>query len=205
MLLDTCDSCGLPVEKWSNYCPICGESLTWEGKSNHQECPECESPVHPKFNFCWACGTEFDGEYDPIAIAKGFKLEYDCDNDECDGRVARMMSHCPWCGKPQEWDFELPRNHALYEKEKRCRKYLGLGGCGRNVDPRWYFCAFCGERLRKHGFLGISPGQSSIVNGYYTCMTCPHPQMRVRVKLKRGQRIPVCPTCGIYGRWMKGK
>lgn len=117
------------AEKWMNYCPDCGVGLQWEAGKN-PPCPNCAAPSHDAFNYCWACQQDFGLENTPRAKAKGYKLELDCDNDDCDGKIAAWMAYCPWCSEEQlAWSFD---------DEAEC------SGCDCTISADWSYCAFCG-------------------------------------------------------------
>jgi hypothetical protein len=63
---------------------------------------------------------------------RGYKLDVDCNSDDCSGKIAWPMSYCPWCGEEQEWSFE---------KDAEC------SGCDKTVSADWHYCGFCGKKF----------------------------------------------------------
>lgn len=125
------------VRRWMGFCPDCGEEVPWEAEHGNPSCEECGAPSHEAFNACWACGESFD-EDNPVApAAEGYALDFDCAPEEgeegCGGGVAWLMSHCPWCARPQTWHF-APAPH----EDPRCE------GCDQPCDAAWAYCALCG-------------------------------------------------------------
>jgi hypothetical protein len=142
-----CTKCDTEVVKWMNYCPDCGEEIFWKNPGDCDECSRCGTPVHPKFMYCFACGLDFEENHWILARTRGFRLSYECDNEDCPGKVAHLMLYCPWCGEQQQWDFDLSNTSEEEFMACRCGGKLGLAGCGSAVDPAWFYCTFCGRKL----------------------------------------------------------
>jgi DnaJ-domain-containing protein 1 len=114
------------------FCPGCGDEVAWKAEPGNPACEACGAPSHRLFNHCWACGESFEEENAPQAVARGYRLEFDCDSDACAGKLAWLMAHCPWCGEEKRWRH--PDNGGL-----ECV------ACERDLDRGWTFCVHCGE------------------------------------------------------------
>jgi hypothetical protein len=114
-------------------CPTCGVKRAWEAEHDNPVCDACGAPSHAEFNCCWACGESFEEDNEPGDTAEGYALDYDCRSHKCQGRVAWLMPHCPWCGTKQRWQ------PSEEEDAPTCL------GCEARLDPTWAFCASCGE------------------------------------------------------------
>ncbi|MBZ4416465.1 J domain-containing protein [Myxococcus sp. RHST-1-4] len=127
------ESCTHPdVKPWMGFCPDCGDEVAWKAEHGNPACEACGAPSHRFFNCCWACGESFDEENPPQTVARGYRLEFDCDSDDCTGKVAWLMPHCPWCGAEKHWQH--PGNGGL-----ECV------ACESSLDRAWAFCVRCGE------------------------------------------------------------
>lgn len=127
------ESCSHPdVKPWMGFCPGCGDEVAWRAEPGNPACEACGAPSHRLFNHCWACGESFEEENAPQAVARGYRLEFDCDSDDCAGKLAWLMAHCPWCGEEKRWQH--PDNGGL-----EC------AACERGLDRGWTFCVHCGE------------------------------------------------------------
>lgn len=126
-------SCAHPDVKPSmGFCPGCGDEVPWKAEPGNPECDACGAPSHRLFNCCWACGESFDEDNAPQPVARGYRLEFDCDSDGCAGKLAWLMPHCPWCGEAKHW--EHPGSEGL-----ECV------ACESGLDRAWAFCVRCGE------------------------------------------------------------
>jgi DNA-directed RNA polymerase subunit RPC12/RpoP len=114
------------------FCPDCGDEVAWTAEHGNPVCDACGAPSHRLFNCCWACGESFDEENAPQAVAKGYRLEFDCDASGCAGKLAWLMPFCPWCGEAKPW------RHSEGED-------LECGECESSLDRAWAFCVSCGE------------------------------------------------------------
>jgi hypothetical protein len=114
-------------------CPTCGVELSWEAEHDNPVCDACGAASHPAFNCCWACGESFEEENEPSDTAEGYALDFDCRSRGCQGRVAWLMPHCPWCATAQRWQPSQEPDAPT------CM------GCEARLDPTWAFCASCGE------------------------------------------------------------
>jgi len=127
------ESCVHPrVKQCMGFCPDCGDEVGWKTEHGNPACDACGAPSHPFFNCCWACGESFEEENEPRPIARGYRLEFDCDAADCAGKLAWLMTFCPWCGEGKQWQH--PRNGDL-----ECLK------CESSLDRGWVFCVHCGE------------------------------------------------------------
>jgi hypothetical protein len=159
--------------------------------------------LHPKFNHCFACGLDFEEEHKSRQDVRGFKLDWACDNEDCDGAVALFMLFCPWCGEQQEWDFDQPT--TLEHRDITSGTCEGSDECGSAVDPFWFYCAFCGEEIPQAHGRGRSPGRRPYGKGLHTCMQC-SAQWQSRIMVTdESEPLPVCRNCGIHGSWIRGK
>jgi eukaryotic-like serine/threonine-protein kinase len=165
------------AEKWISHCPGCGGPMEWPAGSN-PACPDCDAPSHARFNFCWSCGLDFGEENAPTPTARGYKLEFDCDSNECSGKVASLMSYCPWCGEKQEW--------LSSESGSQC------SSCERTVSADWQHCGFCGEHLEATDdeAAGSECGHDAAAKGMKYCPDC-----GLEMEWPAGSD-PACPDCG---------
>ena len=125
--------CGVTLSRLMNYCYSCGQEHLLENEFDFDEC-KCGAEVHPKFNFCYACGRDISDEWNNvIKRAKGFKLEWECD-EGCGGNVQEFMSYCPWCGEEQYWE-------SFYSDDFECNQ------CEVSVSKEWQYCPFCGKEV----------------------------------------------------------
>lgn len=126
-------ACAHPrVKRWMGFCPDCGDEVGWTAEHGNPVCDACGAPSHRLFNHCWACGESFDEENTPQPVAKGYRLDVDCDAGGCAGKLAWLMPFCPWCGEAKHW------RHSQGDD-------LGCGECERGLDRAWAFCVSCGE------------------------------------------------------------
>lgn len=126
------ESCKHPdVKSWMAFCPGCGDEVTWNAEPGNPACDACGAPSHRYFNHCWACGESFEEDNAPQSVARGFRLEFDCDSDDCTGKLAWLMPFCPWCGEEKHWQ--------LGDGALECTK------CESGLDRAWAFCVRCGE------------------------------------------------------------
>ncbi|WP_246357152.1 J domain-containing protein [Pyxidicoccus fallax] len=126
------ESCTHPgVKMCMGFCPDCGDEVPWKAEHGNPACEACGAPSHRFFNCCWACGESFGEENEPQAVARGYRLEFDCDSDDCAGKLAWLMPHCPWCGEEKRW--QPPDNGGLECVE-----------CESGLDRAWAFCVRCG-------------------------------------------------------------
>jgi hypothetical protein len=114
-------------------CPSCGLELEWEAEHGNPLCDACGAPSHDAFNACWACGESFAEENEAQDSAEGYALDFDCRSRRCEGKVAWLMPHCPWCATAQRW------RPSTEEGAPVCV------GCEAQLDPTWAFCTACGE------------------------------------------------------------
>ncbi|MFP2906221.1 J domain-containing protein [Pyxidicoccus sp. 3LFB2] len=127
------ESCAHPrVKPCMGFCPDCGDELGWKAEHGNPACDACGAPSHALFNACWACGESFEEDNEPRPVARGYRLEFDCDAADCAGKLAWLMPFCPWCGEGKHW--EHPGNGGL-----ECVK------CESSLDRGWVFCVHCGE------------------------------------------------------------
>lgn len=127
------ESCVHPrVKPCMGFCPDCGDELGWKAEHGNPACDACGAPSHALFNACWACGESFEEDHEPRPVARGYRLEFDCDAADCAGKLAWLMPFCPWCGEGKRW--EHPGNGGL-----ECLK------CESSLDRGWVFCVHCGE------------------------------------------------------------
>lgn len=120
------------VKQWMGFCPDCGDEVGWTAEHGNPVCDACGAPSHRLFNCCWACGESFDEENAPQAVAKGYRLEFDCDSGDCAGKLAWLMPFCPWCGEAKHWQHSEGKD-------------LECGECESSLDRAWTFCVSCGE------------------------------------------------------------
>ncbi|WP_241759275.1 J domain-containing protein [Pyxidicoccus parkwayensis] len=113
------------------FCPGCGDEVAWKHEPGNPVCDACGAPSHRYFNHCWACGESFEEDNEPQAVTRGFRLEFDCDSDDCTGRLAWLMPFCPWCGEEKHWQ------HG--DGTLECTE------CESSLDRAWAFCVRCGE------------------------------------------------------------
>ncbi|WP_240462496.1 DnaJ family molecular chaperone, partial [Myxococcus sp. CA018] len=126
-------SCQHPdVTQAMGFCPGCGDEVEWKAEHGNPVCVACEAPSHPLFNHCWACGESFDEANAPQPVAQGYRLEFDCDADDCTGKLAWLMPYCPWCGETKHWE---PASGGDLE----CTE------CEHRLDRAWAHCVRCGE------------------------------------------------------------
>ncbi|WP_164016481.1 J domain-containing protein [Pyxidicoccus trucidator] len=127
------ESCVHPrVKQCMGFCPDCGDEVDWKDEHGNPACDACGAPSHPLFNCCWACGESFEEDHEPRPVARGYRLEFDCDAANCTGKLAWLMPFCPWCGEARHWQH--PGNGGL-----ECMK------CESSLDRGWVFCVHCGE------------------------------------------------------------
>lgn len=127
------EACAHPdVKPCMGFCPACGDEVPWEAEHGNPSCDVCGAPSHQRFNCCWACGESFDEENEPSPVARGYRLEFDCDSSECRGKLAWLMPHCPWCGEAKRWEHAEAGGLECVECESR-------------LDRAWAFCVRCGE------------------------------------------------------------
>jgi hypothetical protein len=127
------ESCTHPdVKPWMGFCPGCGDEVAWKAEHGNPACEACGAPSHRFFNCCWACGESFEEDNTPQAVARGYKLDFDCDADDCAGKVAWLMPFCPWCGEAKHWRHSEGSD-------------LECGECDSSLDRAWAFCVRCGE------------------------------------------------------------
>ncbi|AEI66623.1 DnaJ domain-containing protein [Corallococcus macrosporus] len=126
-------SCQHPgVTQAMGFCPGCGDEVEWKAEHGNPVCVACEAPSHPRFNHCWACGESFDEANTPEPQALGYRLEFDCDAEDCTGKLAWLMPYCPWCGEAKHWEPASGGNLECTE-------------CERRLDRAWAHCVRCGE------------------------------------------------------------
>jgi hypothetical protein len=127
------ESCAHPdLKPWMGFCPGCGDEATWKAEHGNPVCEVCGAPSHRLFNCCWACGESFGEENAPQPVARGYRLEFDCDANGCAGKVAWLMPHCPWCGEAKRWQHSESGDLECVE-------------CESSLDRAWAFCVRCGE------------------------------------------------------------
>ncbi|MBL0692989.1 J domain-containing protein [Comamonas sp. JC664] len=120
------------VTQAMGFCPACGDEVAWKAEYDNPVCTACDAPSHPRFNACWACGESFDEANAPEPTALGYRLEFDCDSEDCLGKLAWLMPFCPWCGEEKHWE---PAGGGGLE----CTE------CERPLDRGWAYCVRCGE------------------------------------------------------------
>ncbi|MFY2558098.1 DnaJ domain-containing protein [Corallococcus terminator] len=112
------------------FCPTCGDEVSWKSEHGNPACEACGAPSHRDFNCCWACGESFEEDNPPRPVARGYKLDFDCDGPECAGKLEWLMPFCPWCGEEKHWEHEGD---------------LSCDECEVRLDRGWAFCVRCGE------------------------------------------------------------
>ncbi|WP_426747103.1 DnaJ domain-containing protein [Myxococcus faecalis] len=118
------------VKACMGFCPTCGDEVVWKSEHGNPACEACGAPSHRFFNCCWNCGESFDEQNVPQSVARGYRLDFDCDAEDCAGKLAWLMPFCPWCGEEKHWEHPGA---------------LECEACEVQVDRGWAFCVRCGE------------------------------------------------------------